>query len=76
MERTKVTCPQCKKECWMVDEKNFIARYGKCNTCILSDSLGHQYFKPPALLTMCKNCFCMTKTIHGFCGKCKHLKNN
>lgn len=26
--------------------------------------------KPPKDVSLCDSCFCMTKTIDGFCGKC------
>lgn len=28
----------------------------------------------PDVLSLCKNCYCMTKTINGKCGKCKDNK--
>lgn len=34
----------------------------------------HTISDDPEELSLCKNCWCMTKTWHGGCVKCKHKK--
>ena len=41
--RITITCPKCKKNCSLVDEKKFIKLYGKCNKCCLEEQLGKPY---------------------------------
>jgi len=42
-------------------------RFGKDGSCIRCG-------EDPEI-SLCPNCFCMTKTIKGICGKCKEKKN-
>jgi len=72
--RITITCPKCKKNCSLIDEKKFIKLYGKCNKCALEEQLGHQYNKPEKELLLCKKCEKPTITIHGCCKKCGTLK--
>ena len=34
----------------------------------------HTIEEDPDELSLCENCYCMTKTWHGTCGKCRHKK--
>ncbi len=36
----------------------------------------HTIYENPDELTLCDNCYCMTKTWHGTCGKCRAVKGN
>lgn len=35
----------------------------------------HTIHEDPDELSLCNNCYCMTKTWHGTCGKCKAKKD-
>ena len=45
--------------------------------CALMDFVDYESSKPqvsPSDLSLCNQCGCMTKTIDGYCGKCKWIK--
>jgi hypothetical protein len=73
-KRPKEMCVKCRREFWMVADKKFIKNFGKCQSCVLEEDLGHPYIKRVSPPTLCKTCKELTKTKNGYCTKCKTLK--
>lgn len=41
---------------------------------VLAKKMLDTIYEDPDELTLCRNCYCMTKTRNGICGKCKAVK--
>lgn len=61
-------------DCYVLDTGERILHNPEDGAVALAIKMLHTIMDDPDELTMCKNCWCMTKTWHGTCTKCRARK--